>query len=236
MAVVVVCLLLAGSANAASTGATLKWKAPYTGTTHKAKTVEASGCVDYSDAGPKFSLANGALVGAGSATASNCSTTIGGSSEVYISENASVGLPTFTGHSGIFVVTAKFKLSFKIELSMSGTTCGQGGQLDEATVIVAEGVWNETSGQFEATAGKAYDKQLSGAGSLDASFTSTITLSIRLLLDGKASYQVYAGGGFSVEVDVYNPTTVSKADCTATADVLDLDGSNLATLTQVVVR
>jgi hypothetical protein len=230
VAVFIVGLLLAGSACASASSTTFVWKAPYSGNTTTSHKIDAGICTGKAIAAPTFDLTDGNVTGGGSVKAWTCTSSNTSTSNAYMEGKGELELPSFTGYSGTFNVTLKWTLNFKIELTMSGTTCSQGAQLDDAGVDLGVGVVNESTGKPLAEHVKTFSKELYGSGSLTATYSTDHTEKVKVLLDGQDSYSVVAALGFVMQVEVNNPTPGNPTSCTATADVTYLSGNTLATL------
>ena len=233
VALLVTCLVMGGSGVAsASPSATgiLTWAPPYSGVVHHTDKSSAHACGDANDLGANFLKSTGNLTGGGDASAHSCKKA--GYSTSEIAAGAYIILPDFTGYHGHELIQAKWKFTFLIEASLSGTCTSAGDfNFSSADITFTLSVLNLSSGKPFMVTSKGYFETVDTAMTNTSSVSTTVTLSEIIKLDGKDRYSIVTGASFSLGVQVMNPPSAGKsASCTAAAEVLPSGGSPLGLL------
>lgn len=226
----VVGILLVGTSSGAGL---LHWKAPYSGSLHLTHRVQAGPCATATFGGLHLDRTNGHVTGSASVF-STAACNPNSSSLGNVDASVGLTLPSFTGHSGNYTVFVKWKLDFKVDLTVTGPNC-QPGTYAIASLGFGMLVDNVSNASPVGSDGHAFLFKLTKVGSATHLISQNLTVMFDLALDPSVSYEVVPGVSFALGSDAPAPAPPATSLCTADASLKGGSPAGIAVLVSVAV-
>lgn len=149
---------------------------------------------------------------------------------------AGVDLSKFTKRGGLVNISATFAVHLDLKVSMSGTTCSENYQWAKAFWL-AEGIlvnWT-AGGTAKIGNSKGGGDFINSSRSVTIPFNYTHSLKWTANLQASATYSIGFAFSYDLTVSVANPLKNDPDSCSASASILPTSGSDVITLTDVII-
>jgi hypothetical protein len=211
----------------------LLWKAPYSGSLHSEHHNKFGSCATGNFGGLHLDRSNGHVTGAASVS-SDAACNPMSSSLANVDASVALTLPSFSGRSGNYTVLVKWKLDFKVDLTISGSNC-QSGTYAVTSIGFGMLVDNVSNGTPAASDAHSFLFKLTTVGTATHLISKNVTVKIDMVLDSSVSYEVVPGVTIALGSDAPPPAAPATSTCTADATLKDGSSSGIAVLASVAV-